>query len=223
MPYLPRAARAALPITRPANGFANFRLPCKKVVLEYCEVWQSNEGLREFISRDTNNILKFARENPSVEFIVKKRPFKHPILRGLYREWHAAIAYAVLEHVLSLFYLLFTVNNRDKVICVRNMKPEEIKAKLQLLVDSSGEKLKLEKGHPVKSTNESVRGVLESLSITTRTTRYTVLTSSSLLQASTHHSTRRGKAQTILESCVKRTLAEVASHVKVPLSFPAYL
>lgn len=51
-----------------------------------------------------------------------------------------------------------TVNNRDKVICVRNLEPAAIAQKVRLLLDSSGDKLKLEKGHPVKSTTESVRG-----------------------------------------------------------------
>lgn len=50
------------------------------------------------------------------------------------------------------------VNNRDKVICVRNLEPSSIAQKVQLLLDSSGDKLKLEKGHPVKSTTQSVRG-----------------------------------------------------------------
>ena len=54
--------------------------------------------------------------------------------------------------------MLCLVNNRDKVICVRNLEPTEIASKVKLLLDSSGDKLKLEKGHPVKSTTESVRG-----------------------------------------------------------------
>jgi len=43
---------------------------------------------------------------------------------------------------------------------VRNLEPQDIAEKVQLLLDSSGDKLKLEKGHPVKSTTESVRGEL---------------------------------------------------------------
>lgn len=41
---------------------------------------------------------------------------------------------------------------------MRNLEPDAIASKVQLLLDSSGDKLKLEKGHPVKSTTESVRG-----------------------------------------------------------------
>lgn len=41
---------------------------------------------------------------------------------------------------------------------MRNLEPSEIAQKVKLLLDSSGDKLKLEKGHPVKSTTESVRG-----------------------------------------------------------------
>lgn len=63
----------------------------------------------------------------------------------------------VLTMLLARLYV-YLVNNRDKVICVRNLEPQEIADKVQLLLDSSGDKLKLEKGHPVKSTTESVRG-----------------------------------------------------------------
>lgn len=148
--------RASLGSTRPVNGFANFRLPCKKLVVEYCEVWGSNDGMRRFIAGEGQGIAKFARENPGVEFIVKKRPFKHPLLRGLYRECTLSELEEDCCLLLSLVY--YSVNNRDKVICVRNMEPAEIAQKLKLLLDSSGDKLKLEKGHPVKSTTESVRG-----------------------------------------------------------------
>jgi len=86
MPAVAPLMRASLGATRPSNGFANFRLPCKKLVVEYCEVWGSNDGMRRFIAGGDNGIAKVARENPSVEIIVKKRPFKHPVLRGLYRE-----------------------------------------------------------------------------------------------------------------------------------------
>lgn len=53
----------------------------------------------------------------------------------------------------------FLVNGRDKVICTRNLSPSEISKKVQLLRDSSGEKMKDLTKKPVISTTESVRGI----------------------------------------------------------------
>lgn len=76
----------------------------------------------------------FAKKNPSIELSVSPRPGRHPVIRGLY------------------------INGRQKAICVRNMEPGEILQKVELLKAASGERLRRER-RPVKSTNESVRGV----------------------------------------------------------------
>lgn len=47
---------------------------------------------------------------------------------------------------------------KEKAICVRNMEPTEILEKALLLRSASGEKLK-RVSKPVKSLNESVRGI----------------------------------------------------------------
>ena len=65
---------------------------------------------------------------------VSPRPGKHPVIRGIY------------------------INGREKAVCVRNMQPNEIGDKAELLKNASGEKLKRVR-KPVKSLNESVRGV----------------------------------------------------------------
>lgn len=77
---------------------------------------------------------------------------------------------------------------------MRNLEPEDIASKVQLLLDSSGDKLKLEKGHPVKSTTESVRGEEEN-SIQLRLN--CMLNRDCLSQASIRPSTRPGKVQKI--------------------------
>lgn len=51
------------------------------------------------------------------------------------------------------------MNNRDKVICVRNLPPTGILAKVQLLLDSSGSKIVNLKRPKVESRTESVRGI----------------------------------------------------------------
>jgi large subunit ribosomal protein L43 len=76
----------------------------------------------------------FAKENPQIEIRVSPRPHKHPIIKGHY------------------------INGREKAICVRNLEPEQITQKANLLKQASGEKLKRTK-KPVTSINESVRGI----------------------------------------------------------------
>lgn len=82
----------------------------------------------------TSHLKIFAARNPGIEITVSPRPGKHPVIRGKY------------------------MNGREKAICVRNMDPNEILTKAVLLKEASGEKLK-RVTKPVKSSNESVRGI----------------------------------------------------------------
>lgn len=81
-----------------------------------------------------NTLPSFAKSNPQIEIRVSPRPHKHPIVKGHY------------------------INGREKVICVRNLEPEQIFNKTNLLKEASGEKLK-RTNKPVTSLNESVRGI----------------------------------------------------------------
>jgi large subunit ribosomal protein L43 len=91
----------------------------------------SNKSRRSFIS---NKLTRFAAANPQIEITVSPRHNKHPVITGHY------------------------INGRHKAICVRNLEPEQILKKAELLRDASGEKLK-RVTKPVKSINESVRGI----------------------------------------------------------------
>lgn len=55
--------------------------------------------------------------------------------------------------------MLLTVNGRDKVICLRSLLPPSVSSKVQLLLDSSGQKITNLKRPKVESTTESVRGI----------------------------------------------------------------
>jgi large subunit ribosomal protein L43 len=81
-----------------------------------------------------HSLSKFAASNPQIEITVSPRPHKHPVIKGIY------------------------INGREKAICVKNLEKDQILAKAVLLRDASGEKLK-RVTKPVKSINESVRGV----------------------------------------------------------------
>lgn len=93
---------------------------------------QSNKPRRSSFLK--SHLEAFARANPQIEVTVSPRPGKHPVLKGRY------------------------INGKEKAICVRNMEPNEILQKATLLRDASGEKLK-KVTKPVKSLNESVRGI----------------------------------------------------------------
>lgn len=70
-----------------ANGYNGvFHRPCKKIVLDYCETWGSSEGMRSFIQSEKAGPASIAERHPEVEVVVRRRPFKHPVLRGLYRK-----------------------------------------------------------------------------------------------------------------------------------------
>jgi large subunit ribosomal protein L43 len=81
-----------------------------------------------------HKLSRFAAANPQIEISISPRPNKHPVIAGHY------------------------INGRHKAICVRNLDPGQILKKTELLRDASGEKLK-RVTKPVKSINESVRGI----------------------------------------------------------------
>ncbi|SAM09671.1 hypothetical protein [Absidia glauca] len=139
------------------NGTGAFVLQCRKLVFNYCELWGSNKGMVNYIKKD---LAQFARENPQIEIVVQQRKAHHPIVRGEYRKSTDIVVRAVYRCCVVLTLDRFSVvNGREKVICTRNMQPNEIATKVNLLRDSSGEKLKNLAKKPVLSTTESVRGI----------------------------------------------------------------
>ncbi|KAI0662450.1 thioredoxin-like protein [Cubamyces menziesii] len=122
----------------PANGHGAFVPQIRKLVFEYCDNWASSTNLRTFIH---NNIENLARENPHVEFVVRQRSHREPVIRGFY------------------------INNRDKVIGLKGFEVNGIQQKVQLLLDSSGAKIKPLKRETVVSRNEAARGIWSGLHV----------------------------------------------------------
>ncbi|KAI9683128.1 MAG: 39S ribosomal protein L51, mitochondrial [Trizodia sp. TS-e1964] len=123
--------RAIPRISSSRNGVGAFILQCKRLDFHYCDWAGSSKGMNAFLQ---HRLADFARQNPAIEITVSPRPRKHPVIRGTY------------------------INGREKAICVRNIEPEQILRKAELLRDANGEKLK-RVTKPVQSTNESVRGI----------------------------------------------------------------
>ena len=60
---------------------------------------------------------------------------------------------------------LGTVNNRDKVVPLNGFEVNGIQKKVQLLLDSSGAKIKPLKRRTIESTAESARGIWSGLHV----------------------------------------------------------
>ena len=78
----PRIVRSALS-TQPRLGGPSgvFVMPCRKVVVEYCEKSIASKGTRDFLLQHAASL---AHANPSVEFVIIPRPQRAPVLRGFY-------------------------------------------------------------------------------------------------------------------------------------------
>ncbi|KAF9258602.1 hypothetical protein L218DRAFT_728703 [Marasmius fiardii PR-910] len=119
----------------PSNGHTIFLPQIRKLVFEYCDKWPSSHNARTYI---LNHVESLARTNPHVEIVVRQRPQKEPIIRGFY------------------------LNNRDKVIGLKDLEVTGIQKKVQLLLDSSGAKIKPLK-KTVESSTEGARGIWSGL------------------------------------------------------------
>ncbi|GAA5896259.1 hypothetical protein JCM6882_008534 [Rhodosporidiobolus microsporus] len=124
---------SSLSASSASSSLRAFALPCTKLVLQYSETQGSNRGMRNFLG--SAMVVDLARRFPGVEMVVERKEGRHPLLRGVY------------------------ANGRTKEICVRSLPPSSILQKAQLLLDSSGAKIREIRRPGVESANESVRGV----------------------------------------------------------------
>ncbi|KAJ9115110.1 hypothetical protein QFC22_005440 [Naganishia vaughanmartiniae] len=134
----------------PVPGYNNYVTPLRKLIVDYHPEAPSQRGLREYIR---NPLIKIARENPEVEILVRKvKQGRAAVLRGHYGKY--------LEDKLL-----------DKVVCVNQMEANEIGNKVQLLLDSSGAKLKHLKNLQVEAGpgSESARGIWSGLHVPAET------------------------------------------------------
>ncbi|KAL4259455.1 Large ribosomal subunit protein mL43 [Pleurotus pulmonarius] len=122
--------------SRQSNGHSIFIPQVRKLVFEFCDKWPSSANTRTYL---LNHLEDLARENPHVEVVVKQRNQNEPIVRGFY------------------------LNGRDKVIPLNEFEVTGIQKKVQLLLDSSGAKIKSLKRSTVESTTEAARGIWSGL------------------------------------------------------------
>lgn len=136
----------------PANGSAFFIPQIRRLVFEYCEHQPGSARVRLFLVKQVEQL---AHDNPHVEFVVKQRNNKRPIIRGLY---------CTLDIRHFRPHSLVAVNDRDKVIEITGLEPPSIMQKVQLLLDSSGAPIKPLKT-AVMSSTPSTRGIWSGLHV----------------------------------------------------------
>ncbi|KAJ4356612.1 39S ribosomal protein L51, mitochondrial [Didymosphaeria variabile] len=114
------------------NGVGAFILPCKRITLRYCDWAGSSKGMNAYLK---TQLGVFAKRNPQIEIQVYKKHNHHPVITANY------------------------LNGHEKTVNVKNMTPEGVREKIELLRNSSPEKNKRVPSKPVTSINENVRGI----------------------------------------------------------------
>ncbi|KNZ50623.1 hypothetical protein VP01_4326g1 [Puccinia sorghi] len=132
---VPRLLRRQL-ITQPnPSSPESFILPIRKLLIEFNQQRKNQAGLRNFLALsstpDSKNpsLYHFVKAFPFVEFVVKPTGGSG-ILKGFYR-----------QSIQTRSFCLIFNNNRIKTIPVDGLDPNQIQKKIQLLLESSGQKL----------------------------------------------------------------------------------
>ncbi|XP_023886493.1 large ribosomal subunit protein mL43 [Quercus suber] len=102
----------------------------QKLVLSFSDLGGSSRGIRAFME---SHLPAFGEKNPQLDFVTQLIRGQHPHLKGLYR------------------------NKNERVICVKNMDPEDVLLHATRLRNSLGRKVvKLKTRHVAK--HPSVQG-----------------------------------------------------------------
>lgn len=149
MSYLKRFTRilrgslSASPSSATSTGSAgSFHLPLRKMVVRYSQHNPSSLGTRQFLVSPRFSVL--TQTYPSVEFVVDQAGReKHPLVVG--------------------FYASNGREERSKQVNLANLDANQVEQKLNLVVQSSGNKLNSLKKKSVISRNEGARGIWSQL------------------------------------------------------------
>ncbi|KAL6648603.1 hypothetical protein ACP70R_012827 [Stipagrostis hirtigluma subsp. patula] len=110
----------------------------QKLVVNYCDWGGSSRGIRAFMEA---HLPAFKESNPQLEVVTELVRGQHPNLKGIYN----GIGDALQK------------NHNERVVCVRNLPPEEILLQATRLRNSLGRKVvKLRTRHVTK--RPSVQG-----------------------------------------------------------------
>ncbi|KAK3148045.1 hypothetical protein QOZ80_3BG0289910 [Eleusine coracana subsp. coracana] len=102
----------------------------QKLVVNYCDWGGSSRGIRTFMEQ---HLPAFRENNPHLEVVTELVRGQHPNLKGIYK------------------------NHNERVVCVRNLPPEDILLQATRLRNSLGRKVvKLRTRHVTK--RPSVQG-----------------------------------------------------------------
>ncbi|PLW31548.1 hypothetical protein PCANC_17132 [Puccinia coronata f. sp. avenae] len=120
---IPRILRRQLMSQPNPSNPDSFILPIRKLLIEFNQQRKNQAGLRSFLALSSTQDSK----NPSLYQFVKAFPFVEFVVRPTGG-----------SGILKGFYLN---NNRIKTIPADGLDPNQIQQKIQLLLESSGQKL----------------------------------------------------------------------------------
>ncbi|KAL2249315.1 54S ribosomal protein L51, mitochondrial [Sesamum indicum] len=102
----------------------------QKLIVSFCNWGGSSRGIRAFME---SHLPAFREKNPQLEVVTELNRGYHPFLKGFYK------------------------NKNERVVCVKNMSPEDILQSATRLRNSQGRKVvKLKTRHVTK--HPSVQG-----------------------------------------------------------------
>ncbi|VDM25459.1 unnamed protein product [Hydatigera taeniaeformis] len=104
-------------------GIGRYVCQLKRITFKFCKSRSDSLGVRDFIE---NQVVSFARSNPSVVFYVKPRRHRAPLLVAEYRKFIA---------------VYFAMNGNWQYLRMAKMSSQEIAAWVQFMITRSGENI----------------------------------------------------------------------------------
>ncbi|XP_009104214.1 54S ribosomal protein L51, mitochondrial isoform X1 [Brassica rapa] len=134
----------------------------QKLVVSYCNWGGSSRGIRAFMESELPALIE---KNPQLEVATELSRGQHPYLKGIYSIEFLSSSYllsctgTVTSLDVSYFFLAYDCvgNRNERVVCVKNMDPEQVLLNATRLRNSLGRKVvKLRTRHVTK--HPSVQG-----------------------------------------------------------------
>lgn len=121
------------PVIAPDSPTKPFTISLYRIIFRYCSHSGDSKGMKDYLKEC---LLEWARQNPTIECIVRPILGRRPILWAFYLQ-----------------------GNSQRQICVKNLSKEEIQKKVDLLHDLTGPSEKERFHEHVQSTTPSVRPI----------------------------------------------------------------